>query len=307
MISYFLTVGGQIFMMFLIVLTGFVMYKTKLLTEKGIKEMSVLLLRVVTPIILMSQFQREFEAGLMIDWLKMFLASAITFAVAIILSIIFFPKKTSRAEEKLCIFLPNNGFLAFPLMQALAGELGIFFGSTSVIIMSIIQWTYGLKLLRPEEKINLKKILLNPGSIGIFLGMLLFISPVKLPKPIFSAAEAISSLNTPLAMLCLGGMLAQTDLKKGFLNKDFYKISFVNLILMPLIMLGIFKILPLSDSVLLVAFICSVTPAATAVSMMSQIFDGDYPYAASAVVINTAVSAVIMPFMLTLGKFVLGY
>lgn len=290
-------------MMFLIVLTGFIMYKTNLLTEKGIKEMSVLLLRVVTPIILMSQFQREFEAGLMIDWLKMFLASAITFAVAIILSIIFFPKKTSCAEEK----LPNNGFLAFPLMQALAGELGIFFGSTSVIIMSIIQWTYGLKLLQPEEKINLKKILLNPGSIGIFLGMLLFISPVKLPKPIFSAAEAISSLNTPLAMLCLGGMLAQTDLKKGFLNKDFYKISFVNLILMPLIMLGIFKILPLSDNVLLVAFICSVTPAATAVSMMSQIFDGDYPYAASAVVINTAVSAVIMPFMLTLGKFVLGY
>lgn len=294
-------------MMFLIVLTGFVMYRTKLLTEKGIKEMSVLLLRVVTPIILMSQFQREFEADLMIDWLKMFLASAITFAVAIILSIIFFPKKNSRAEEKLCIFLPNNGFLAFPLMQALAGELGIFFGSTSVIIMSIIQWTYGLKLLRPEEKINLKKILLNPGSIGIFWGMLLFISPVKLPQPIFGAAEAISSLNTPLAMLCLGGMLAQTDLKKGFLNKDFYKISFINLILMPLIMLCIFKVLPLSDNVLLVAFICSVTPAATAVSMMSQIFDGDYPYAASAVVINTAVSAVIMPFMLTLGKFVLGY
>lgn len=307
LIDYFLTVGGQIFTMFLIVLTGFVMYKARMLTETGIKEMSVLLLKVVTPIILMVQFQRDFDIGLFGDWISMFIASAITFVVAIVLSIVMFPKKKSRPEEKMSIFLPNNGFLAFPLMQALAGEFGIYLGSTSVIIMSILQWTYGLKLLCPQEKIDLKKILFNPGMIGVVLGMLLFISPVKLPRYVFGAAEAISSLNTPIAMICLGGMLAQTDLKSGFLNKDFYKISLVNLIIMPIIMLFIFKVMPLEPTVKLVAFICSVTPAATAVSMMAQLFDGDYRYAANAVVINTAISAITMPILLTIGKMFLGY
>ena len=156
-------------MMFLIVLTGFVMYKTKMLSEAGIKEMSVLLLKIVTPIILMAQFQRDFDIGLFGDWISMLIASAITFVVAIVLSIVFFPKSKSRPEEKMSIFLPNNGFLAFPLMQALAGEFGIYLGSTSVIIMSILQWTYGLKLLCPQEKIDIKKILLNPGTIGVAL------------------------------------------------------------------------------------------------------------------------------------------
>ncbi len=307
MIAYFLTVGGQIFMMFLIVLTGFIMYKTRLLTEAGIKEMSVLLLKVVTPIILMVQFQRDFDRKLFGDWISMLIASAITFVVAIVLSIVLFPKNKSRAEEKMSIFLPNNGFLAFPLMQALAGEFGIYLGSTSVIIMSILQWTYGVKLLCPQEKIDLKKILLNPGTIGVALGMLLFISPVKLPEDVYNAAEAISSLNTPIAMICLGGMLAQTDLKAGFLNRDFYKISLVNLIIMPIIMLFIFKVMPLEPTVKLVAFICSVTPAATSVSMMSQLCNGDYRYGANAVVINTALSAITMPIMLTIGKIFLGY
>ena len=171
-------------MMFLIVLTGFVMYKTKMLSEAGIKEMSVLLLKIVTPIILMAQFQRDFDIGLFGDWFSML--------IAIVLSIVFFPKSKSRPEEKMSIFLPNNGFLAFPLMQALAGEFGIYLGSTSVIIMSILQWTYGLKLLCPQEKIDIKKILLNPGTIGVALGMLLFVSPVKLPKYVFGAVDAVS-------------------------------------------------------------------------------------------------------------------
>lgn len=294
-------------MMFLIVLTGFVMYKTKMLSEAGIKEMSVLLLKIVTPIILMAQFQRDFDIGLFGDWFSMLIASAITFVVAIVLSIVFFPKSKSRPEEKMSIFLPNNGFLAFPLMQALAGEFGIYLGSTSVIIMSILQWTYGLKLLCPQEKIDIKKILLNPGTIGVALGMLLFVLPVKLPKYVFGAVDAVSSLNTPIAMICLGGMLAQTDLKSGFLNKDFYKISLVNLIIMPIIMLFIFKVMPLEPTVKLVAFICSVTPAATSISMMSQLYNGDYRYGANAVVINTALSAITMPIMLTIGKMFLGY
>lgn len=306
LLSYFLTVGGQIFMMFLMVLVGYLMYKRHMLTENGIKEMSVLLLKIVTPMILVSAFQREFEAGLFKDWVTMFLASALTYGVSIVLSIILY-RRESRAEERMCIFLPNNGFLAFPLMQALAGEFGIFLGSTSVILLNVIQWTYGVKLLKPDAKINIKNIILNPGVIGIVLGLLLFFSPWKLPKYVFSAVDAIGSLNTPLAMIVLGGMLAQTDLKKELKTASFYKISVIKLIVLPFIMLGLFYVLPLSDSVKLVAFICSVTPAATSVSMLSQIFDGDYRYAASAVVITTVLSALTMPIILTIGKAVLGY
>ena len=112
MIEYFLTVGGQIVVMFLMVVVGYAMYKHGMLTERGTKDMSVLLLKVVTPIILMSSFQRAFEPELFFRWLGMFGISALTYAISIVISIIAYRGDKARAEDKMCIFLPIFGVSA---------------------------------------------------------------------------------------------------------------------------------------------------------------------------------------------------
>ncbi len=308
MLEYFLTVIQQIFSMFLMVMVGFVMSKLKMISENGTKELSTLLLKIVTPMILVSSFQRQFEEELLLRWLIMFAASALTYFVHIALAELFYRKRDEVcAENKLSIVLPNNGFLAFPLLQALAGELGIFFGSASVIILNILMWTYGTRQMRPSEKMSIRKIISNPGVISIVLGLILFCSPWKLPTPVYNAVSAIGSLNTPVAMIVLGAMLAQTDFKKGLTQISYYKISVIKLIIAPIIMMAIFIFLPIPDDVKLVAFVCSVTPTATAVSMAAQIYDRNYKYATNAVVITTVLSAITMPLILTVGKIVLGY
>lgn len=309
MLNYFFTVIQQIFSMFLMVMVGFFMFKAKMITEAGIKNMSVLLLKIVMPMIVISAFQRQFDAGLFLEWCIMFGASLLTYLVCIILAEIFFRKDGNYplAESKLSLVLPNCGFLAFPLMQALAGDIGIFMGSTSVILLNIIQWTYGVKLLKSNEKIGIRKLILTPGTIAIVCSLILFISPVKLPKPVFLAIDSIGSLNTPLAMILLGAMLAQTDIKLALSKFCYYKISILKLLLVPLVMMFIFKFLPFSDTVRLVAFICSVVPTATSVSMMAQLYDSDYRYATNAVVITTVLSVVTMPILLSIGKVILGY
>ncbi|MBQ3573942.1 MAG: hypothetical protein IJA16_05030, partial [Clostridia bacterium] len=67
--------------MFLMVVVGFVMFKLKMISENGTKELSALLLKVVTPMILVSSFQRPFEVDLLSSWLIMFAASALTYFV----------------------------------------------------------------------------------------------------------------------------------------------------------------------------------------------------------------------------------
>lgn len=306
MIEYFFEAGNQIIIMLLLILTGFLAYRFKLISEKGVKDISALLLKVVTPIILMSSFQREFDKELFGGWVKMILISALTYAVSIVIALTVY-RKNDPPEDKLCVILPNNGFLAFPLMQSLAGKNGIFFGATNVILLTIIQWTFGLKLLKPTEKISVKRMLLNPGVIGVTLGLLLFFSPVKLPSYVFGAVEAIANLNTPLAMIVLGGLLAQTDLKEAVREKSFYKLSAVKLLLVPAVMMPIIKFIPMANEMKVVALICSVTPSATAVGMMAQLFDGNYKRSAAAIVITTLISALTMPVILALGKVVLGY
>lgn len=309
LLNYFLTVASQIFAMFLMVAVGFILYKRNMLTENGVREMSSLLLKIVTPMIIMSSFQREFDYGLFIEWSAMFLVSLLTYIISIAVAEVFFRNKSTHAlaESKLGAILPNCGFLAFPLMQALAGDIGIFYGSTSVILLNIIQWTYGVRLLKPHEKIGARRLFVNPGVIAVVLSLILFISPVKLSAPVFQAVSAIGSLNTPVAMIVLGAMLAQTDIKSAFFKTYYYKIAFLKLILIPMIMIVVLRFLPLSDNVRLIAFICSVVPTATALSMLSQIFDKDYIHSTNTVVISTVLSVITMPILLTMGKVFLGY
>lgn len=293
----------------LMVLVGYIVFRRGLISEHGTKEMSNLLLKIVTPMILISSFQREFDGGLMRDWLIMFGISALTYAVQIIIATLFYRDKSAEhvAENRLSVVLPNCGFLAFPLMQALVGDTGIFLGSTSVIILNILMWTYGSKLFRPKEKLRLKNILTNPGIISVVGGLILFVSPYKLPQPVFIAMDAIGSLNTPLAMIVLGGLLAQTNLKEIFSRACFYKVAFLKQILVPVIMLVLLMIIPMPPDVKLIAFICAATPTATAVGMLSQLYDSDYRFATCAVVITTVVSLVSIPLILSLGKVLLGY
>lgn len=309
MLDYFFTVDKQILAMILMVITGYIAYRKGIVTEKGLGDMSQLLLKIVTPMILITSFQREFSQKEFFQWGIMFGVTVLTYGILILTATLFYRNKSRSLwqENRLAVVFPNNGFMAIPLMQALAGEQGVFLGSTNIILLNILFWTYGTRTFCPEEKTKLKQAFLNPGTIAVVLGLLLFFSPWKLPAPVFQAVSAIGSLNTPLAMIVLGGFLAQTDLKAAFKNTAFYKLSAVKLLLIPCMMFAILACLPLSSEIKVVAAICSVTPTSTALSMLAELYNRDFRYASGAVIITTLISAVTIPVMMTLAKGILKF
>ena len=84
MLAYFLTVDQQILTMFLMVAAGYLLYRFRVLTEHGLAELSQLLLKIVTPMVLLTSFQREFSKEVFFDWVVMFLVSALLYAVHIL-------------------------------------------------------------------------------------------------------------------------------------------------------------------------------------------------------------------------------
>ncbi|MBE5040013.1 AEC family transporter [Ructibacterium gallinarum] len=309
MLEYFLTVDKQILAMMLMVVVGYIIYRKGMISDKGLADMSQLLLKIVTPMILITSFQRQFTYEAFLQWLIMFGVTVLSYAVLITAATLFFynKKEPHCPENRLAVVFPNNGFMAIPLMLALAGEEGVFLGSTNIILLNILFWTYGTRTFCPEGKFNIRQALLNPGTIAVAFGLLLFVAPWKLPEPVFEAVDSIGSLNTPVAMIVLGGFLAQTDLKACLRNKAFYKMSAIKLLLIPCVMFAILAVLPLPPQVRVVASICSVTPTATAVSMLADIYNRDFRYASGAVVITTVISAITIPLMMTLAKAVLGF
>lgn len=65
----------------------------------------------------------------------------------------------------------NCGFMGYPLMTALLGSIGVFYGSAYVVVFTVLTWTMGVYMITHDtSKLRLKSILLNPGVLSVAAG-----------------------------------------------------------------------------------------------------------------------------------------
>ena len=143
-----------------------------------------------------------------------------------------------------------------------------------------------------------------PGRHIVF-GLLLFISPVKLPGVVYSAVELMSDMNTPLAMLILGSYLAQIDLKQMFCDKAVWKTAALRILLIPAAALVILMFLPVADMAKLVLMMAVAAPSGITCAMFAQMYDSDYLFATRVVGLTTLLSLVLLPMWIAAMTMVL--
>ena len=86
-------------------------------------------------------------------------------------------------------------------------------------------------------------------------------------------------------MFVIGMLIGGMDLKKVLTNKKAYFISFMRLIVIPLIALLILKVSGLvgwnkeGEEILLIVFMAVISPVASTVTQMCQVYDNDSRYA----------------------------
>ena len=101
-------------------------------------------------------------------------------------------------------------------------------------------------------------------------------------------------------MIILGAFLAQCDLRSCFQDKQVYFVTALRLLILPLITMVIFLLLPLDSILRNTMLISAAAPVAMACSMFGQVYGTDYLFSTRAVAVSTILSAVTIPFMITL-------
>ncbi len=298
------TIVSQIFIMFLLIFLGSLLYRKKVIDAQCSKQLSSLLLNVVTPAVLITSYQRPFDRGEAKQLALAFLYSIVTYLIGIAVAWLLFGrgKWPCARESQLCVIFSNNGFMAIPLLQALLGSEGVFLGSASIVTATVIIWTYGVRLISGQKKMDIKKILFNPGTLALVGGLLLFCSPWKLPAPIFQAAQHLGGLNTPLGMIVLGVNLSQSNLLACLKEKQSYLIIVSRLILVPLLSAGALYLLGAQPVTAMALLIGVAAPSGAVASMLSQMFGADYKFSARIVAATTLLSAFTMPLFLALAQ-----
>lgn len=294
---------GQVVIVFLLIIVGFVLGKLKIITEAGTKQMTDLLLCLVTPVVVINAYQRDFEPKLLKNLMIAFVLSIIIHLIAIVVSTFVF-KKDSKNHHKINRFAcvnSNCGFMAIPLLNAALGSDGVFFGSAYLIVFTILYWTHGVYVFTEDKaQISIKKAVFNPGVVGASLSLVFFFCGIRFTGVFKQTLDYIAGINTPLAMIVMGTFLTKIDLKKTFKNLEIYKTTFLRLIFIPLIFVVLLKILKIDENIAKAILISASCPVAANTTLFASKYNCDTGYAAEVVSFSTILSIITIPLILLL-------
>ncbi|MDL2233745.1 AEC family transporter [Ruminococcaceae bacterium OttesenSCG-928-L11] len=298
-------VARQVALIFIYVAIGMVCTKRGILNEKTGRSLSDFSLSVITPLLIIKYYVRPIDApsfqGLGLAFFLALLFHGLATAGAVLLI-----KKREGEEyriERLAVILSNCGYMAIPLIRVTAGEIGVFYAVAYICVFNIFLFSAGMMLLTGERKLNPRRMFLNPGFIGFFVGLVLYLTQLPVPALILEAMDAIIVFNTPLPMITTGIFLVGIRWKETFTNPRIYYGALLRLIVFPLAMIGLMKLagvqnwLPDAHNVILVVGLGCACPSAAAVTLLPAKHGLNGQHGAQFIAVTTVLSILTLPLM----------
>ena len=286
----------QILQMFLLGGLGFFLYRGKKVSREGSRALGNILIYLALPATIINGFLVERTAGHLLGMLYSAIGAAVLLLVSMLISRAFFRRDAIAAFAGA---FSNPGFFGIPLIIASAGRGAVFYVACFVAFLNIGQWTYGVSLLTGQplkQGLQWKKLIRAPFILAVLIGLILFLTQIRLPSVISGCLSTVASLNTPLAMFTVGIYLAQTDLRKMFTHRAVYLVAFVRLVAVPLISLLLLMPLPEAYHEMKLALLLAAScPVGSNVVVYAHLHQKDYPYAVETVVISTLFSVITIP------------
>ena len=303
----FAEVFSQVLILMILVALGALLSKTGILTESGVRSITDMVLMTVTPCVIIKSFVREFDAKALKGLLISFLIAALVHIGFIVLSrIILHSKDISRERVlRLGVIFTNCGYMSLPLQEAILGETGVFYGSSFIAIFNLFVWSYGIITISGDKKyLTPKKLVFNPGMIGLAVGIVIFLFSIPVPKIIYQPISFVASLNTPLPMIIIGYHLSKTDILKSIKDLQCLLASLVRMLLLPSVAIALMYLCRVRGDMLVSAAISCSAPTAAITTMFASKFGGDTELSVNMVSLTTIMSLLTMPLMITAAQMI---
>ena len=294
----------QILVMLVMMSVGVALAKLKMLDEHGVAQLSNVALYVATPAVVISSLAIPFnKEQLTIGGIVM-----LFYVGLLVASILIGRIGCGRADRvgQFAVAFSNAGFVGIPLIQGILGEEYTFYVTMTMVVGTIVFWTYGVFLMSGDKKeVSVKKILTNPNFIAVGIGLILFFAPINLPYIIEQSLNGMKNLNTGLGMIILGAYLGQSNVMLMITDTRLYKACILRLVVAPLASIALLFLMPAPFEVRMVLMIVAAAPAASATSMLAQKYGADYQYGTGLSIGTTLLSMLTMPAVLALAMQVL--
>ena len=292
---------------------GFAVAKLKVVGKDASGVLSKLENTVFIPALVMGTFMSNFTVEKLGATWRILLFSTVIVLIVIPIAVLC-AKIASKDNYIRNIYtygltFANFGFMGIPIVSALFPEYEMYY-----IIFTLPLWTFiyvwGVpSLLMGEENHSLKdklKALINPMFIALLIGAIIGISEIKMPDFITSVVDTCGDCMSPIAMIITGITFANMDIKKVLGNKGLYFITFVRLVVLPLMFGGIYtlgvKLLSLDiPAYYFVCMLCSqAMPLGLNTVVIPAAYGKDTSVAAGMALVSHIISVITIPIIPTL-------
>lgn len=296
----------QISQLFLAILLGWLLVKTKILKPEDSRVLSLLALYGVTPCICITVFQIDYSPEILRGMLLALCAAILIHAVYFLLAFLLRrPLRLNRVEQATSIYSNANNLL-IPIVTALLGKEWLIYNFAFSIVQLPLFWSHCRILVSGETSISLRKILCNVNILSIFVGGALFLTKISLPAVLTDAMDSIGSMVGPLSMVVAGMLIGGMDLKRILSFRGVWKVAALRLLVFPLVALCLLKFTGLAslvshgETILLISFLAACAPSAATVTQLAQVYGHDAEYASAIYAVTTLLCIITMPLMVGL-------
>ena len=228
------------------------------------------------------------------------LSQLISFVLGLLTPALMHIKDGDKNMYRLLVTFPNNGFVGMPLVGAIYGDGAVFFASLSNIPFNLLLYSAGMMLLRGKGggKVRFKDMI-NAPIIATLLATVIFLFEIPMPLIVEETADMLSDACLPLSMMTIGLSLGDVNVTKAFTKPRVYGVSFMRLIVVPLVTWAIMRLF-VSDPVMLgTAVIIMACPPAIICAILGIDSGRDGAEASEMIFIGTLLSMLTLPVMIS--------
>lgn len=279
----------QVGTLFVIMLLGYVGAKIDIISPDMRKRLCSLMLMITLPLQIISSFQFEYSQDIVQGMIAIALVCGIYLLVTFGVSGLIFRKQEQRRRAVLwyAAAFGNMGFMGIPVMEGLLGSTGVIYASIAVAMFNLMVWTIGIISFTGKPKV--RQLLGNLCLWAVLVGLTLFLLKIRLPVVLAKACSMMGGMTSPLAMLILGAVLAECNLKELIMDKHLYLVAALRLIVFPAVIYGLVHVVSFPQDVALCLVLINGMPPATNTVIMATGYNGDEGLASRVVALGTLI------------------
>ncbi len=299
--SLVLVILARIAPIFLVMAAGFIAFSARWMDERFVRTANQITFRIALPsLVFLSVARADFSRGLPVLETVAFtialgFATASGYAISPLMRFTA-PRRASFVQGSI---RGNLAIVALAVFQQVLGPSSLPRAALYLALFMLIHNLVGITVLSGataagEETQSLSRrlgktlltSLSNPLMIAIYLGIVVDLVQLRLPRVLDDSFGYLSQLALPLALLGIGGAMKEYS-RARHLGPAFAA-SVIKLLVMPAVALGAGLLLHLSMETLLMVVVFAGSPAAVATYSLADGMGADRDTAGSIVMVSHA-------------------